>query len=90
MDDRTSVDYYRREIVISALREWMAEQGKRGEVAVSQLGKVKTAAQMLAIIAPIWQFSRMVTLSYILLYIATILTFGSWCSISWLRAIAFR
>ncbi|QFU04552.1 CDP-diacylglycerol--glycerol-3-phosphate 3-phosphatidyltransferase [Pseudoalteromonas sp. THAF3] len=67
-----------REIVISALREWMAEQGKRGEVAVSQLGKVKTAAQMLAIIGLIWQFQPwMVTLSYILLYIATILTFGS-------------
>lgn len=67
-----------REIVISALREWMAEQGKRGQVAVSQLGKIKTAAQMLAIIGLIWQFQPwMVTLSYVLLYIATLLTFGS-------------
>lgn len=67
-----------REIVISALREWMAEQGKRGEVAVSQLGKIKTAAQMLAIIGLIWQAAPwMVTLSYALLYLATILTFGS-------------
>ncbi|MCK5361279.1 MAG: CDP-diacylglycerol--glycerol-3-phosphate 3-phosphatidyltransferase, partial [Gammaproteobacteria bacterium] len=32
-----------REIVISALREWMAELGKRASVAVSYIGKVKTA-----------------------------------------------
>lgn len=38
-----------REIVISALREWMANIGKRGNVAVAMIGKVKTAAQMLAI-----------------------------------------
>lgn len=38
-----------REIVISALREWMAELGKRASVAVSYVGKVKTALQMLAI-----------------------------------------
>lgn len=39
-----------REIVISALREWMAELGKRSSVAVSFLGKIKTAAQMVALI----------------------------------------
>jgi cardiolipin synthase len=38
-----------REITISALREWMAEIGARKSVAVSSLGKVKTAAQMIAI-----------------------------------------
>lgn len=38
-----------REIVISALREWMAELGKRANVAVSYVGKVKTALQMVAI-----------------------------------------
>lgn len=38
-----------REISISALREWMAQIGARQSVAVSLLGKVKTAAQMLAI-----------------------------------------
>lgn len=38
-----------REIVISALREWMAELGKRAQVAVSWLGKLKTTFQMLAI-----------------------------------------
>jgi CDP-diacylglycerol--glycerol-3-phosphate 3-phosphatidyltransferase len=39
-----------REVVISALREWMAESGLRGEVAVAMIGKVKTWVQMVAII----------------------------------------
>jgi len=38
-----------REITISALREWMAKIGKSRSVAVSFLGKVKTASQMIAI-----------------------------------------
>jgi CDP-diacylglycerol---glycerol-3-phosphate 3-phosphatidyltransferase len=38
-----------REITISALREWMAELGKRSKVAVSMMGKFKTTAQMFAI-----------------------------------------
>jgi cardiolipin synthase len=38
-----------REITISALREWMAQIGARKSVAVSSLGKIKTAAQMTAI-----------------------------------------
>jgi cardiolipin synthase len=38
-----------REIAISALREWMAGVGERSSVAVAQMGKVKTAAQMVAI-----------------------------------------
>ena len=43
-----------REIVISALREWMAEMGNRADVAVSMVGKYKTAAQMLALIGLLW------------------------------------
>lgn len=39
-----------REIVISALREWMAEIGKRAKIRVSVLGKIKTTVQMTAII----------------------------------------
>ena len=39
-----------REIAISALREWMAGAGERNSVAVAQMGKIKTAAQMLAIL----------------------------------------
>ncbi len=38
-----------REIAISALREWMAQIGEARSVAVSFLGKIKTASQMLAI-----------------------------------------
>ena len=38
-----------REIVISALREWMAEMGERGVVKVGILGKVKTVFQMVSI-----------------------------------------
>jgi CDP-diacylglycerol--glycerol-3-phosphate 3-phosphatidyltransferase/cardiolipin synthase len=38
-----------REIAISALREWMAKAGKSGSVAVSFIGKFKTAFQMIAI-----------------------------------------
>lgn len=38
-----------REITISALREWMAKIGAARNVAVSMLGKIKTAAQMVAI-----------------------------------------
>lgn len=38
-----------REITISALREWMAQLGATRSVAVSYVGKVKTAAQMAAI-----------------------------------------
>ena len=40
-----------RELVISALREWMAELGQRASVAVSGIGKVKTTLQMVAITA---------------------------------------
>ncbi|HVL57867.1 MAG TPA: CDP-diacylglycerol--glycerol-3-phosphate 3-phosphatidyltransferase [Burkholderiaceae bacterium] len=38
-----------REIAISALREWMATLGARGNLAVHQIGKLKTTAQLIAI-----------------------------------------
>ncbi|HQN13558.1 MAG TPA: CDP-diacylglycerol--glycerol-3-phosphate 3-phosphatidyltransferase [Quisquiliibacterium sp.] len=38
-----------REITISALREWMAQIGARGSVAVHSIGKFKTIAQLVAI-----------------------------------------
>jgi len=38
-----------REIAITALREWMAQIGASKSVAVSSIGKIKTAAQMVAI-----------------------------------------
>lgn len=39
-----------REIVISALREWMAELGKRASIAVSYVAKIKTTCQLAAIL----------------------------------------
>ncbi len=71
-----------REIVISALREWMAEVGKRASVAVSLIGKVKTTLQMIAVIvllaykpgvSGLW----LGILGYLLLYSAAILTLWS-------------
>ena len=38
-----------REIIISALREWMAEIGERHHVVVTSVGKLKTSMQMGAI-----------------------------------------
>ena len=38
-----------REIAISALREWMAQIGASGSVAVHMVGKLKTTVQMMAI-----------------------------------------
>ena len=67
-----------REIIISALREWMAELGKRSSVAVSWIGKWKTMIQMVSLTGLIWQYDIwLVWLSYVLLYVATVLTFWS-------------
>ena len=44
-----------REITISALREWMAELGARGQVAVSQVGKYKTTAQIIALLLMLYR-----------------------------------
>ncbi len=73
-----------REIVISALREWMAEVGKRTSVAVSFIGKVKTFIQMLAIFLlllgrPDSGYPMIGLAGYIMLYIATALTLWSMC-----------
>ena len=44
-----------REILISSLREWMSNQGKSDVVAVSISGKVKTLAQMVALLFLIYE-----------------------------------
>jgi cardiolipin synthase len=71
-----------REIAISALREWMAQIGASRSVAVSSLGKIKTAAQMTAI--PMLLFHDVLfgvvdtqLLGQAFLYIAAILTVWS-------------
>ncbi|MBU3824171.1 MAG: CDP-diacylglycerol--glycerol-3-phosphate 3-phosphatidyltransferase [Candidatus Oceanisphaera merdipullorum] len=67
-----------REIIISALREWMAEIGQRAQVAVSWMGKWKTTIQMVALTGLIWQYNMyMIWASYVFLYVATILTLYS-------------
>jgi CDP-diacylglycerol--glycerol-3-phosphate 3-phosphatidyltransferase len=70
-----------REIAVSALREWMAELGKRTNVAVSVVGKFKTFAQMLALILllyhePIAGLSTRL-LGFVFLYVAAGLTLWS-------------
>lgn len=78
-----------REIVVSALREWMAELGQRTSVAVSYIGKVKTAFQMIAITGLLatnpdtdsgWQLA----VCYVVLYTAAVLTL--WSMIIYLKA----
>lgn len=79
-----------REIVISALREWMAELGKRATVAVSRIGKIKTTFQMTAIIVLLAGGSILhqwlEPLGYITLYLAAGLTL--WSMGIYLRAAA--
>ena len=73
-----------REILVSALREWMAEVGKRANIAVSWIGKSKTFMQMLAILfllyhQPLLMFSQddILNAGLALLFAATILTLWS-------------
>ncbi len=77
-----------REITISALREWMAELGARAEVAVSVIGKIKTAVQMVAILLLIYEAPLagipVFTVGFVLLYVAAVLTL--WSMFLYLRA----
>ena len=70
-----------REIMISALREWMAEMNSSVTVAVSVLGKVKTTLQMVAIAVllaiPPESTSVIVFMGYSLLYVAALMTLWS-------------
>ena len=70
-----------REITISALREWMAELGARAQVAVSVIGKFKTATQMLALVLMIYRDDLLglpiYTIGYVLLYVSVVLTLWS-------------
>ena len=82
-----------REIFISALREFMSSRGKRNEIAVSDMGKYKTFAQMLSLQGLIWHpdydiplilfdlpYEILMGLAYILFFVATILTIWSMLS----------
>lgn len=73
-----------REIVVSALREWMAEIGSRAKVAVNWVGKWKTAIQMVAITGLVWrQNDPIIYGSLALLLVATVLTI--WSMIMYLK-----
>lgn len=78
-----------REIVISGLREWMAEVGRRASVTVNYIGKVKTCVQMVAIFLLVAfdpSTSWWGVLGFILLYVAAILTIWSmviYLSLAW-------
>lgn len=77
-----------REIAISALREWMAVIGERAQVAVSNIGKWKTTAQMVALFMLLYREPllgvSMYILGMILLYIAVVLTL--WSMVLYLKA----
>ena len=80
-----------REIAISALREWMAQLGAGKSVAVAFIGKVKTGAQMTAIIAlllhePVIPGISTPLLGAIALWLAAILTL--WSMFHYLRLAA--
>lgn len=70
-----------REIAVGALREWMASLGKSSNVAVATIGKIKTAAQMLAILLLLYFDSigsfNTALIGTWLIYLAAILTLVS-------------
>lgn len=77
-----------REIVISGLREWMAEIGKRTSVSVNKIAKLKTVLQMVALVLLLLykpdssSWLRMSGLA--LLYVAVVLTL--WSMFMYLKA----
>ena len=75
-----------REIVISALREWMSKIGSPNVVAVSFAGKIKTWAQMIAVgvllVAEPGE-TGLVLLGYLAIYVAAVLTIST--MVSYLR-----
>ncbi|NIR32141.1 MAG: CDP-diacylglycerol--glycerol-3-phosphate 3-phosphatidyltransferase [Gammaproteobacteria bacterium] len=77
-----------REIVISALREWMAELGQRAKVAVVTVAKVKTTLQMIALVLMLYHepigWLPTYALGFTLLYVAAALTL--WSMFVYLRA----
>lgn len=77
-----------REIAISALREWMAEVGAHAKVAVSHIGKVKTTAQMIALLLLLYREPLMgvstASFGFWLLCLAAVLTL--WSMLQYLKA----
>ena len=67
-----------REFTVSSLREWMAQLGKSQSIAVAFIGKLKTTAQMTAIIFLLYfeniGFIPIQKIGEILIYLAALLT----------------
>ncbi len=72
-----------REITISALREWMAEIGERTRVKVAGIGKIKTIAQLVALVVLLYQKDLngfgLFHVGEVLLAVAAVLTIWSGC-----------
>ena len=71
-----------REILISALREWMARRGDSQSVAVTVVAKFKTTLQMIAIIGLLWRMDEglddlLLVVAFISLGLAVALTLWS-------------
>ena len=71
-----------REILVSALREWMARRGDSQSVAVTVVAKVKTTLQMVAIIGLLWRMDEgygdlLLIIAFISLALAVVLTLWS-------------
>lgn len=77
-----------REVLVSALREWMAEHQQRDAVAVGKIGKIKTTMQMIALtvlLATNPQGSVLLWgLGLLLLNVAAVLTL--WSMVIYLRS----
>jgi len=70
-----------RELLVSALREWMSVYGTQGNVSVAFIGKVKTTLQMIAITGllanPPQPVDWVLILAYIFLYGSFFMTLWS-------------
>ena len=71
-----------REILVSALREWMARRGDGQLVAVTVVAKFKTALQMVAIIGLLWRMNEgygdlLLIVAFTSLALAVVLTLWS-------------
>ena len=77
-----------REIAVSALREWVAQSGARAGMAVSTLGKVKTAVQIIAIALLLYSQDLVgfptLLVGELMLYVASALTI--WSMVGYLKS----
>ena len=77
-----------REIAVSGLREFMAEIGQRATVAVANIGKIKTATQMLALLLMLYRDDvgafPTYFVGFLLFYVSAALTL--WSMVVYLRA----